>query len=353
VNARAHTRRRVGAALAALVLTAAGAACLATPAFAAPGQTTLVVVSQPKSLSDLDAESRVIQSQMRALESQLTVASKKYDAASAQLDAIDVGLTQTRLKLAGAQNALDAEQALLAQRVASIYKLSDWGWLDAFAHSGSLADFQAQVTVFRSIIEQGTQAQQRLEQLTTQVQLLEQTSEARRQQAVEVQADIDAARALVAGQIAQRRALLEHLVSQIQSILASQGQAALTAPVLGGYTPFTWAQALLQDLGMPVTSANLAAVTAWEMAEGGHWHNSAHYNPLNTTMREPGATSMNSVGVKSYTSWAQGFTATIATLHDGYYADILAALQNGTDAQAVADAVAASPWGTQAFVVGL
>lgn len=310
------------------------------------------MVSQPRSLADLDAESRAIQSQMQALERQLTAASKKYDAATAQLDGIDVGLTQTRLKLAGAQTALAVQQTILAQRVASIYKLGYWGWLDAFVHSGSYADFQAQATMFRSIVQQGTQAQQHLQQLTTQVQLLEQTSEARRQQAIEVQADIDAARASVAAQIAQRRALLEHLVSQVKSIMASQGQTVLTAPVRGGYTPFTWAQALLQDLGMPVTPANLAAVTAWEMAEGGHWHNSAHYNPLNTTMREPGATSMNSVGVKSYTSWAQGLTATVATLHDGYYANILAALQNGTDAQAVADAVAASPWGTQAFVVG-
>jgi hypothetical protein len=208
------------------------------------------------------------------------------------------------------------------------------------------------VTLLRSVIEQGAQSEQRLAQLAMQIQLLEQASEMRRQQAVEVQAQIDAARAVVAQQIAQRRAILEQLARQIQTILASQGQAALAAPVLGGYSPFTWAQALLQNLGMPVTSANLAAVTAWEMAEGGHWHNSAHYNPLNTTMREPGATSMNSVGVKAYTSWTQGFTATVATLHDGYYTDILAALQNGGDAQAVADAVAASPWGTQAFVVG-
>jgi peptidoglycan hydrolase CwlO-like protein len=139
VNARANTGRRARAALAAFVLTAAGAACFALPVRAL-GPATVLTVSTPKSLSDLDVESRQIQSQMRVLESRLTVASRKCDTAAVQLTAIDLGLTQTRLKLAGAQAALDTEQALLAARAATIYKIGDWGWLDAFAHSGSFSD---------------------------------------------------------------------------------------------------------------------------------------------------------------------------------------------------------------------
>ena len=89
------------------------------------------------------------------------------------------------------------------------------------------------------------------------------------------------------------------------------------------------------------------------MAEGGHWYNTARYNPLNTTQSEPGATTMNSVGVKAYLSWQQGFVATITTLRNGRYGAILAALARGDDAQAVVDAVAASPWGTHSFSVTL
>ncbi len=113
----------------------------------------------------------------------------------------------------------------------------------------------------------------------------------------------------------------------------------------------SWAQALLADAHLPLTSSNLAAMVAWEMAEGGNWYNGATCNPLDTTMPEPGATSMNWVGVKAYTSWTEGFTATLATLFNGDYEGILAALRRGNDAQAVADAVAASPWGTEPFVV--
>lgn len=115
---------------------------------------------------------------------------------------------------------------------------------------------------------------------------------------------------------------------------------------MADYTKTTWAQALLQRLGFPTSNANVAAVVAWENAEGGHWKNTAAYNPLNTTEPMPGATSINSVGVKAYTSWSEGLDATVATLQNGLYAGVLTALKAGTSALAVAKAVAASPWGT-------
>lgn len=118
------------------------------------------------------------------------------------------------------------------------------------------------------------------------------------------------------------------------------------------YNPTTWAQALLARIGAPADAQNTAAVVAWEGAEGGHWHNTATYNPLNTTQREPGSRSVNSVGVEAYTSWDQGLQATTTTLQNGAYAPILDALASGTDPQSVLDAIVASPWGTKSISLG-
>ena len=125
--------------------------------------------------------------------------------------------------------------------------------------------------------------------------------------------------------------------------------ARAVIPDGNAYTPSSWAGALLSAGGWPQTACNLSAVEAWERAEGGNWENSAAYNPLDTTMPESGASSMNSVGVKAYPSWQEGFSATLATLENGNYPGILSALSAGDNAQAVANAVAASPWGTGAF----
>src|SRR5450755_4731323 len=127
--------------------------------------------------------------------------------------------------------------------------------------------------------------------------------------------------------------------------------ASTTIPGGSAYTPSSWAAALLSAGGWPQTSCNLAAVTGWEQAEGGQWHNSAAFNPLDTTMPEPGSWGINSVNVQAYPSWQAGFTATLTTLGNGNYAPILSALRSGGSAQAVAGAVAASPWGTSGFQV--
>ena len=130
------------------------------------------------------------------------------------------------------------------------------------------------------------------------------------------------------------------------SLLSS---ASRLIPSGGSYTPSSFARAVLRAEGDPRTPANVCAIVSWEAAEGGHWNNTAAYNPMNTTLPEPGSSPINSVGVQSYTSWGEGLRATVDTLNNGNYGGILAALRAGGSAQAVADAVGASPWGTGYF----
>jgi hypothetical protein len=112
------------------------------------------------------------------------------------------------------------------------------------------------------------------------------------------------------------------------------------------YTRVSWARALLTAGGWQQTACNTGAVTAWEAAEAS---DPAWRNPLDTTQREPGSHPVNQAGVQEYPTWQDGFRATITTLHNGLYRPVLAALTAGNDAQAVADAVAGSRWGTGPF----
>lgn len=126
-----------------------------------------------------------------------------------------------------------------------------------------------------------------------------------------------------------------------------KGKTSVTPGViLGTGSSQQWAKTLLTKLGKPLTKQNIAALTTWAAWEGGQWHNSAHYNPLNTTQPANGATNMNKEGVKSYLNWDQGYTATIQTLKNGRYGAILSALTKGDDTASVLKAVDHSPWGT-------
>ena len=350
VNRPTDIRRGTRAALAACLLAALGAALLFPPvrAAAAGGTKTFSITVVPPSLDKLEKAAKGARTQMHSLEDQLRPILAKYAETVAQQQQLGAQLAGARAQLAAAQTNLDRQSAIVGDRLVAVYKTGGYSWFDAFTGSGSVSDWQNRSTYLQLITAQDQQTVNGLAQIARDVQSLTTTIEARRQKAIAVQASIDEQRLVLADKIAQRRAVLDGLVLQIKKVLASQRYDP-NVPIRGKYTPITWAVSLLRQLQMPVTQDNVAALAAWEMAEGGHWHNTAHHNPLNTTQPEPGATSMNSVGVKAYVSWAQGFLATIVTLHNGRYDAILAALAAGNDASAVAQAVAASPWGTGDF----
>ncbi len=90
-------------------------------------------------------------------------------------------------------------------------------------------------------------------------------------------------------------------------------------------TPADFAHALLQKLGLPTSDNNIQALVAAQAVEGGHMHNAAMFNPLNTTWKMPNSHAATQIGVQSYNNWDDGLTATAKTFSNGLYKDILAA----------------------------
>ena len=110
-------------------------------------------------------------------------------------------------------------------------------------------------------------------------------------------------------------------------------------------TPAGWAKALLAAESDPETSCNFNAVTEWEAREGGGFGNQASFDPLNVNPG-PGAGWPGSpaIGAWAFPDAATGLRYTVATLDNGLYDGILTALRAGNSAQAVCDAIMASPW---------
>lgn len=140
-----------------------------------------------------------------------------------------------------------------------------------------------------------------------------------------------------------------HETASTSSSTPATSSAAGPAPATpaGGYSPQTWAAALVTMLGVAPTKQAIANIVSWERQEGGHWNNSATYNPLNTT-EIPASGGYSNTGtqgnIKAYTSWAQGLAATVATIKNGSYGGVIAAL--GAPSATFEAAVNASPWGT-------
>lgn len=90
-----------------------------------------------------------------------------------------------------------------------------------------------------------------------------------------------------------------------------------------------WMSTYLRSLGAPDTTRNRSFLGSWQQREGGHTHNSARFNYMNTTQRMPGSSAMNSVGVQSYRNLQQGASAFARTLRNGRYGDLVQGLRSG------------------------
>ncbi|MGZ8580726.1 MAG: hypothetical protein ACXWW9_05525 [Actinomycetota bacterium] len=105
-----------------------------------------------------------------------------------------------------------------------------------------------------------------------------------------------------------------------------------------------WAVAFLGHLDAPSCGENLLIVVTWETAES----TSAAFNPLATTRDMPGASDMNTVGVKHYVSLRQGLDASRDTLLLGAesygYGAIVESLRRCASAEVTARAINASAW---------
>lgn len=109
------------------------------------------------------------------------------------------------------------------------------------------------------------------------------------------------------------------------------------------------AAAVADGLGAPRNASVLRALAAWEWCEKIHGGAGAWQwdNPLNTTEPGYGSTStVNSAGVRVYPTEAQGVAAVVATLLNGRYPAIVAALRAGNGAQAIAQTGEIRTWGT-------
>ena len=131
---------------------------------------------------------------------------------------------------------------------------------------------------------------------------------------------------------------------------ASQGRAVPVPPGSDLDTRAGWAKALLAADSLPVTACNLSAVTEWEIREGGGFGNQASYNALNVNPG-PGAgwPGYPATGAWAFPSAAIGLSYTVRTLNLAAYSGIRAALAAGDDAQAVCNAIMASPWASSHY----
>jgi cell wall-associated NlpC family hydrolase len=225
-------RRLILAALFACVLSA----CLAGlgAARAAAGPAVIVATKQPTSLAGLQQAADKVQKQVAALDDHLEIVVENWDEAQSQLAGIAAQLGQIRLQLTQSQGDLGQQQAVLGSHLARMYKLGDYGLLDELLTGGNLTDAAARIELFRRVSQQDHQLRDGFLATVQQVNALQASIAAKRDQAMAVQQQVDTQRVTIEDKLAERQAILNGLNGRIKKILDQRNRASsLSAGRLG------------------------------------------------------------------------------------------------------------------------
>ncbi len=218
------------------VLAGALAACLAclSAGSAAANPQAIVATRQPTSLSGLQQVADQVQHQVAALDDRLEVVVEQWDGAESQLAAIEIQLGRVRLQLAQSQSALARQQSVLGAHLAWMYKLGDYGVLDEVLDGGGLTGAGARVELYKRVNQQDRALRSGFIATVKRVAALQASIATTRDQAMVVQQRVDAARATISDQLAQRQAILNGLNGRIKRIVDQRDRlAAASAGHLG------------------------------------------------------------------------------------------------------------------------
>jgi hypothetical protein len=107
-------------------------------------------------------------------------------------------------------------------------------------------------------------------------------------------------------------------------------------------------KSVLSCIGAKPTKDNMIFMYAWRQTEHSLYHKKipANNNPFHTTLKMPGAKSINKDGVKDYVSLEQGIDATCKTLKESRYSAIVSAFRNNEGVDKLQECLKNSPWGT-------
>lgn len=132
----------------------------------------------------------------------------------------------------------------------------------------------------------------------------------------------------------------------------AQAAPAPAAPVELASPRERWAVDLASRLGnTSPTPETIAFLVEWSIAEDGSDGAMARNNPLNTTDSGGAIFTINGDGVRGFPDYETGMQATVRTLTNGLYSDVVHGIQTNDPGRAKA-ALIASPWASSHYAGG-
>ena len=218
-----------------------------------------------RQVQSLQSQADAIKRDLATLDRELESLIELHNATRVNLDSLTMELADSRQRLDDMRAKHEAQEKVLIDRLAAVYKAGEINFISILLNSTSLSDLYEQTRYIAKISEQDSKLEQQFRADAEAIENLTEEIDHKRMDQLRLEASLEEQKAAVEGKISEREAWLSQLNAQVQQILqqeaerqrAEQARAAAEAAALMqslGISDAVQAQVVqtaLQYLGVP------------------------------------------------------------------------------------------------------
>ncbi len=149
-----------------------------------------------------------------------------HNATRVELDQLTIELADSRRRLDSAIAQHNAQEKLMSDRLAAIYKAGEVNIMSVLLNSTSLSDFYEQARYITKINEQDTRLERQFEDSAEKIRTMTDDIDRKRSTQMRLERELGDQQEQIKSMIAERQSKLDRLDEQVREIFAREGERA-------------------------------------------------------------------------------------------------------------------------------
>ena len=199
-----------------------------------------------RQVQSLQSQADAIKKDMAALDRELESLIELHNATRVYLDRLTLELADSRQRLDTIRTKHEAQEKILIDRLAAVYKAGEINFVSVLLNSTNLSDFYEQTRYIAKISEQDSKLEQQFKADAQTIEDLTEEIDHKRMDQIRLEASLGEQKAVVEGKISEREAWLNQVNGQVQQILQQEAERQRAEQARAAAE----AAALLQGLGI-------------------------------------------------------------------------------------------------------
>ena len=194
-------------------------------ALAEPGDGATAEQAQ-QAIQTIGQQAEAIKVEMANLNHDLEKVVEHHNATRVELDQLTIELADSRRRLDSAIAQHNAQEKLMSDRLAAVYKAGEVNIMSVLLNSTSLSDFYEQARYITKINEQDTRLERQFEDSAEKIRTMTDDIDRKRSTQMRLERELGDQQEQIESMIAERQSKLDRLDEQVREIFAREAERA-------------------------------------------------------------------------------------------------------------------------------